>query len=124
MTAIQTVFPAQLTAKVMGVLRRCLYCWIARPSSVRTTADWHLSERIGEIHTATRATYCAPRIHAVLAGKGINVDRKRVENPMKAASLVGVCRCKGSSTTIRDDRRRPASDLIDRNFRVDAPGQL
>lgn len=124
MTANQVVFPVRMMAKVMGVSRSGFYGWIARPPSARATADRHLSERIGRIHSASKATYGAPRIHAELADGGINVGRKRVERLMKAATLVGVSRRKGTRTTIRDDRVRPASDLVDRNFRADAPDQL
>ena len=50
--------------------------------------------------------------------------RAMVERLMRVAALVGVSRRKGTRTTIRDDRVRPANDLVDRNFRADAPDQL
>ena len=124
MTANQAVFPVQVMAKVMGVSRSGFYAWARRPPSARAMADSRLSERIGKIHSASKETYGAPRIHAELADDGINVGRKRVERLMKASALVGVSRRKGTRTTIRDERVRPAGDLVDRNFRADEPDKL
>lgn len=50
--------------------------------------------------------------------------RKRAERLMKAAPLVGVSHRNWTRTTIRDDHVRPASDLVDRNIRTDAPDQF
>ncbi len=52
------------------------------------------------------------------------MGRKRVERLMKAAGIVGVSRRKAARTTFRDDRVRPACDLVDRNFYADEPNQL
>ena len=79
---------------------------------------------IRAIHQASRQTYGAPRIHAELIDEGIQVGRKRVERLMKAAGLQGVSRRKATRTTFRDDRVRPACDLVDRNFHADGPDQL
>ncbi len=87
-------------------------------------ADGRLTERIVMIYGASKETYGAPSIHAELGDEGIDVGRKRVERLMKAAALTGVSRRKGTRTTIRDDRVRPANDLVDRNFRADEPNQL
>lgn len=43
---------------------------------------------------------------------------------MKAAGLQGVSRRKGTRTTIRDERVRPAFDLVDRHFYADEPDRL
>lgn len=42
---------------------------------------------------------------------------------MKAAGVAGVSRRKGARTTFRDERVRPVSDLVDRNFHAE-PNQL
>ena len=92
--------------------------------SARSLADAALTDRIRVIHKASRQTYGAPRIHAELADEGIQVGRKRVERLMKAAGLAGVSRRKGARTTLRDERVRPACDLVDRNFYADEPDRL
>ena len=124
MTANQAVFPVQTMARVLGVSRSGFHAWSSRPPSLRYKADARLSDRIAQVHLASRQTYGAPRIHAELADEGIKVGRKRVERLMKLKALAGVSRRKGTRTTIRDPRLRPASDLVDRNFRADRPNQL
>ena len=114
----------QMMAKVMGVSRSGFYAWTARPPSAREMSDGRLSERIARIHKASKDTYGASRVHAELADEGISVGRKRVEKLMKAAALAGVSRRKGARTTIRDERVRPACDLVERNFRADGPNRL
>ena len=87
-------------------------------------ADGDLTGRIKTIHQASRQIYDAPRVHAELADARIHVGRKRVERLMKAAGLKGVSRRRGTRTTIRDERLRPASDLVDRNFYAHEPNML
>lgn len=124
MTANQAMYPIDKMAKTLGVSRSGFYAWSSRSPSARSMADGDLTERIQAIHRASKQTYGAPRIHAELADEGICVGRKRVERLMKAAGLKGVSRRKSARTTIRDDRVRPASDLIDRNFYAHEPNVL
>lgn len=124
MTANQAIFPVQTMARVMGVSRSGFYAWSCRAPSARVVADAALSERIAKSHKVSKQTYGAPRIHAELADHGVYIGRKRVERLMKAAALAGVSRRRGTRTTIRDDRVRPAGDLVDRNFWAAGPNQL
>ena len=43
---------------------------------------------------------------------------------MREAGLAGVSRRRQARTTIRDERVRPAADLVDRHFRAEKPNQL
>ena len=61
-----------------------------------------------------RGTYGAPRIHAAPSAKGRRAGRKRVARLMRAAGIAGVSRRKGIRTTRRDERARPAPDLVER----------
>ena len=124
MTANQAIHPVQLMAKTLGVSRSGFYAHSARLRSARDQADVELTERIENIHAASRQTYGAPRIQAELADIGLSVGRKRVERLMKAAGLQGVSRRKFITTTVRDKRVRPAKDLVDRNFYAAAPNVL
>ena len=124
MTANQAMYPIQTMCRVLGVSRAGYYAWRDRKPSARARSDRDLLARIRTIHATSKETYGAPRIHADLADQGIPVGRKRVERLMKAAGLAGVSRRKGTRTTLRDDRVRPASDLVDRDFRADAPDRL
>ena len=92
MTANQAVFPVETMARVMGVSRSGFHAWSSRPPSRRALADARLSERIAQVHLASKETYGAPRIHAELADEGTRVGRKRVERLMKLKALAGVSR--------------------------------
>lgn len=124
MTANRAMFSIATMSRALGVSRAGYYAWLERRPSARSQADAELTDRIAAIHKASRETYGAPRIHAELVHEGIRVGRKRVERLMKAAGLAGVSRRKGARTTFRDERIRPASDLVDRNFHADEPNQL
>ena len=82
-----------------------------------------LTDMIRQVHTASRGTYGAPRVHAELTkGCGIKVGHNAVEMLMRRAGLQGV---PGS----RRPRRRvipgdTADDLVDRQFARTGPDQL
>ncbi len=124
MTANQAMFTISTMSRTLGVSRSGYYAWRDRSPSARSIADADLTARIKTIHQASREIYGAPRIHAELIDEGIHVGRKRVERLMRAAGIVGVSRHKAARTTFRDERARPACDLVDRNFYADEPDQL
>ena len=124
MTANQAVYPIQLMSKVLGVSRSGFYGHLDRKPCARDTADKGLMKRIVQIYEASKQTYGAPRIHAELADEGIHVGRKRVERLMKVEGLKGISRRKFMTTTTRDERVRPANDLVDRNFYAHEPNIL
>ena len=116
--------PVSTMCRLLEVSASGYYAWRARKPSKRTLSDASLIERISEIHQWSRGTYGAPRMHAELADRGVHVGRKRVARLMKEAGLVGVSRRKKAFTTRRDPAGLPAPDLVDRDFRADAPNQL
>ncbi len=73
----------------------------------------------------SKQRYGSPRVHAELRAQGHCVSRKRIARLMRVAGLVGACHRKGGPTTTRRDQEaRPAPDLVDRNFKAQAPDQL
>ncbi len=81
--------------------------------------------RIGAVHTASRETYGAPRIHAELRMRGERHGRKRIARLMRGAGLVSASHRRGGPvTTRRDGERRPAPDLADRDFSAPGPNRL
>jgi putative transposase len=124
MTANQADYSIQMMSRSLGVSRSGFYAHTCRRPSARAIADAVLASRIEKIHKASKETYGAPRIHADLTEEGTSIGRKRVERLMKANGLRGVSRRKFISTIVRDERVRPASDLVDRNFYADAPNEL
>ena len=83
-----------------------------------------LTEQIHAIHTWSRGTYGAPRIHAELQDRGVRLGCKRVARLMQAAGLRGVSRRKAPTTTRRREEARPAPDLVDRDFSARGPDEL
>jgi putative transposase len=113
-----------LLCETLGVSQSGYYAWRGRPLSRRTRVDRHLGEHIRSAHKLSDGTYGAPRIHAELVDRGLNVGRKRVARLMQAHGVRGVSRSRFYATTRRDQRARPAPDLVERNFERSGPNQL
>jgi len=80
---------------------------------------------IRKIHSESRGTYGAPRVHAELRlTYGIHCSRKRVARLMRKAGLMGVHRRKTRGITRRDPARTAYPDLVQRVFTPTAPNQL
>jgi putative transposase len=123
-TAHQAFHRVATTCRVLGVSPSGYYAWRKRPLSARARTDVELTAEIQAIHRESRATYGAPRVHAELAARGLRVGRKRVARLMRAAGVHGVSRRKQFVTTRRDERARPAPDLVARQFQAMAPNRL
>lgn len=117
-------FAISLSARMLGVSRSGFHAWRRRPPSDRALGDAWLTERVREIHAASRGTYGSPRIHAELRRQGICVGRKRVERLMRAAGLSGSHKRRKAKTTIRIQGIRVASDLVERDFSPTGPNRL
>ena len=118
------MYPVATMCRLLGVSASGYYAWQGRAPSARAESDRALLDRIREIHRISQGTYGAPRIHAELVEQGCAVGRKRVSRLMRRAGLRGISRRKGTRTTIRDARARPAPDLVERDFTADAPDRL
>jgi putative transposase len=108
--------------RVLGVNRTSFHDWERRPPSDRALQDAWLTEKIKQIHVASRGVYGSPRIHAELRLEhGIRVGRKRVARLMKAAGISGIKPRKRWRTTIHVPGVEPATDLVERDFRPGGP---
>ena len=125
MKANQTLFPARTMARVLGVSKAGFYAWSGRAPSARHMADGPLLARLQDVRAASRGVYGAPRVHAALRAQGERHRRNRVARLRRQAGLSG-CRHRkgGPTTTRRNEKARPALDLVDRNFTASAPDQL
>jgi transposase InsO family protein len=97
----------------------CAWRW---PPSQRSLADAALDAQIEAIHSTSRGTYGAPRVHAELKlGCGVRCGRKRVARLMRTAKLQGIHKRRGvrrcSAAPVHDD-------LVQRHFVADAPNRL
>jgi transposase InsO family protein len=82
--------------------------------------DEQLIEHIRTTHEASKGRYGAPRIHAQLRRAGHRHGRKRVARLMRAAGLHGRTPRLFTRTTIPDPAAATRSDLIRRDFTVNA----
>jgi transposase InsO family protein len=101
--------------------RSSFYAWLTRTSSARDVADAALLEVIRDIYARSRNTYGVPRMVGQLHRRGHRVSRGRVARLMRANNLIGAHASK------KWRRGRPDAggipDLLQRNFRADAPNQ-
>jgi putative transposase len=120
--AEKTNYPVAVMCRVFGVNRTGFHNWERRAPSDRALQDAWLTEKIKQIHAASRGVYGAPRIHAELRMEhNTRVGRKRVAGLMKAAGISGVRPRKRWKTTIRIPGITPATDLVERQFRPTSP---
>jgi putative transposase len=120
----KAIFPVVTMCRVLGVSPSGYWAWRVRPASARHRSDARITARIRAIHTMSRRTYGAPRVHAELRDEGIPCGRKRVARLMRRAELVGVHRRRTFHTTRRDPTATLAPDLVERDFHPDAPDRL
>lgn len=110
--------------RVLKVSRSGFYGWLGRPASARAIADEVLTEQVRSVHVASRETYGYRRVTAELVdAQGVVVGRHRVARLMAKAGIQGVTRRKFCRTTRRDERDRPAPDLLSRDFNAPGPDQ-
>jgi putative transposase len=110
--------------RVLEVSTSGYYAWRGREPSARARSDQQLIEQMRDIHRWSRGTYGSPRMHVELNERGTDVGLHQVARVMRVNGLRGVCRRKGWRTTVRDERLRPAPDLVQRSFTASAPDEL
>lgn len=75
MKANQADFPVSVMCRVLGVSTSGYYGWLNRSPSSRAQSNSELSDKIVEIHRASRQTYGSPRITAELREVGHEVGQ-------------------------------------------------
>ena len=124
MSTHQAGHPVRTLCQLLGVSTSGYYAWRDRAPSARSQANAQLTQRIRAIHERSRQTYGAPRITAELREDGDRVGHNRVARLMKQTGIEGVSRRKKGRTTRRNPDRRPAPDLVRRNFQVQDINEL
>jgi putative transposase len=123
-------FPAGLVLRVLNVPESTYYDWRARKVSPsrRELDDAALLEQIVKIRAAHEfaATYGSPRVWLELRRQGVRVGRKRVERIMRTHGLQGAHLRRGwkHGSTRQNPNHTAAPDLVDRDFRAEAPNRL
>lgn len=116
-------FPVAVICRCLGVSRSGYYDWRDRGPSARQVADRELMATIIEIHSMSRFSYGAPRVHAELRlGLGIRCGRKRVARLMRVAGIAGICHRRKRRGQV--PAAAPHDDLVCRRFIADRPNML
>ena len=125
MKANQAELPVRKMCQTLGVSHSGFYDWLDRPDCPRKRANAQLLEHIRAAHTASDATYGAPRIQAELNEQGIKAGHNRIAALMRANGLRGVSRRRAWCVTTQQDKdQRPAPDLVKREFTATDINQL
>ncbi|MGS2640163.1 IS3 family transposase [Streptosporangium sp. G12] len=98
------------------------YAWRNRPPSPRAIRHAWLTDLITQVHTGSRSTHGARRVHAEpRLGHGVPVSHGAVKLLMRRAGPAGVT---GRPRWRRSTPDQIATDLVDRQFSQSAPNQL
>lgn len=106
---------------VLEVSRSGFYAWCRRGPSEREQQDDVLAEKIREIHRVNRCAYGSPRVFRALRLEGYDYGRHRIARIMREEGLRGCSKQRFYRTATRRAERSAAPDLLERNFKVDAP---
>ena len=105
------------TCALLSVSRSAYYDWSRHSPSAHARRDDVLQVHIRRIHSASRGTYGAPRIHQQLRQEGVRTARKRVARVMARDSLQGRHKRRCKKTTIPDAAAASMwTDLVARDF--------
>ncbi len=117
--------PVATACRVLQVSTSGFYDWDSRGPSDRDLEQAHLMNCIHDAHAASYGTYGSRRVHAELVlGQQLAVSRGRVERLMRSTGLQGVHRRRLRGCTRRDRSATPSDDLVERDFRPQAPDRL
>jgi transposase InsO family protein len=116
--AEKTNDPVAVMCRVFGVNRTGFHNWERRAPADRALQDAWPTEKIKQIHDASRGVYGAPRIHAELRMEhDIRVGRKRVARLMKHRRYLG----RPAPKAPEDDYPDPGHDARHRPRRTPIP---
>jgi putative transposase len=112
------------------ILCRCLhvtpsgfYAWRRRPESAHARDDRRLKVLVRMSFAESRRNYGSPRIHDDLIDLQERVSRKRVVRLMQEEGLIARVRKRYKHTTMSDHDQPVADNLLDRQFKAEAPNQ-
>jgi len=118
-------WPVSVQCRVLHVSRSGFYAWCQRDVSATVQRRAELTERIEEIHQASRQTYGSPRIYQELNAQGVHCNRKTVEKCMREAGIVAKSHCKFRVTTTDSHHDHPiAPNLVNREFQASGKNQI
>jgi len=110
-------WPITIQCEVFHVSRSGFYAWRVREPSATELRRAALTEKIQEVHQASRETYGSPRVHAELVAQGERCNRKIVEKCMRHAELRAKSHRRFRVSTTDSNHPHPiAPNIVDRHF--------
>lgn len=109
---------------ILDISRSGYYQWCKRDESLKKKKDRDLKEKIFAIYIKHKKRYGSPRIHDELRDMGIRCSKKRVERLMQELGIRARHKRQFRVTTNSKHKYPVASNLLNRQFQVDAPNQV
>ncbi len=119
----KATFPVVALCRNLRVTTSGFYAWRGRSESAHRIDDRRLQVLIRASFEASKHRYGSPRIHEDLIELHEQVSRKRVVRLMQADGLKARVRRRYKHTTMSDHDQPVADNLLDRQFKVEAPNQ-
>lgn len=116
--------PVSWMCRQLGVSRTGYYDWLARKPSRRAVEDKRLRVVVKAAFRKNRGVYGSPRLVDELRDAGEHVGRRRVARLMREQRLCARLPRRFRKTTDSTHDRPCARNIVDRNFRPDAPNQV
>jgi transposase InsO family protein len=116
-------YPIAMMCRVLKVSRSGYYAWKGRGPSKRQQDDQRLLPIIRDVHAASRGAYGSPRVHRELKEQGEKVGLNRVARLMSENDIQARRPKRYRKTTDSDHHQPVAANVLDRNFRAEAPNQ-
>jgi putative transposase len=114
-------WPIKIQCALFQVSRSGFYAWRGREPSATDLRREALTEKIQEVHQASRETYGSPRVHAELLARGERCNRKTVERCMREADLRAKSHRKFRVSTTDSNHPHPiAPNIVNRDFEPSA----
>nr|WP_083815072.1 IS3 family transposase [Ktedonobacter racemifer] len=116
-------FSIVIMCDVLGISESGLYAWRKRSACLREREDAHLTQKIRQVFVTHQGRYGSPRILRELRDEGITCSRKRIARLMRQKNLSARRKRRRVVTTKRDMAHPVAPNLLNREFRAEAPNK-
>lgn len=115
--------PVNLMCELRGVSRGGFYAWLMRPRSRRSLDDEKLGAQMRQSFVRSDRTYGARRVWCDVLERSQLYGLRRIERLLREQALRARPRRRGLPKD-RGERCAVADNVLDRQFRADAPNQM
>jgi len=118
--------PVSLLCEVLNVSKSGYYAWLRRAPSSRTQRRERINAAVRQVYTASQGVYGSVKIAKELAGSDEleTACRNTVARAMREMGLKSrVSKAFRPTTTQTDPTKRPAPNVLDRDFTATRPNQ-